>query len=59
MANHGNMKVAELKSWLTSRGAPTKGNKAELIARYDILTQIEYSHHARFSHQQALYVYDA
>jgi len=27
------MKVSELKDWLASRDAPTKGNKAELIAR--------------------------
>ena len=27
------MKVTELKNWLASREAPTKGNKAELIAR--------------------------
>ena len=29
-----NMKVAELKGWLSSRGMPTKGKKADLVARY-------------------------
>ena len=28
-----NMKVAELKCWLSSRGMPTKGKKADLVAR--------------------------
>ena len=30
----------ELKNWLASRDAPTKGKKDELIVRYDILTRI-------------------
>ena len=28
------LKVPELKLWLTYRGAPTKGKKADLIERY-------------------------
>lgn len=27
------MTVAELKAWLTSKGAPTKGKKSELVER--------------------------
>ena len=30
------LKVPELKTWLTCRGLPTKGKKADLIARYRI-----------------------
>lgn len=28
-----NMKAAELKCWLSCRGMPTKGKKADLVAR--------------------------
>ena len=29
------LKIPELKRWLTCRGAPLKGKKADLVARYD------------------------
>ena len=32
------LKVAELKYWLSCRGVPTKGKKADLVARYKFMT---------------------
>ena len=34
------LKVTELKYWLSSRDAPTKGKKADLVARYKFMINV-------------------